>query len=149
MDLKNLTKTYTNGEVTVIWKPGLCIHSAKCWKFDDSLPEVFNPAKSPWINPDGADTQRIIEQVNKCPSGALSYRMNEIPEKVATAEGETTGPVVEVSPNGPLLIHGSITVKLHDGTETNREKLTAFCRCGHSANKPFCDGSHRTAGFKD
>lgn len=64
---------YTNGEVTVIWKPKVCIHSTLCWK---GLIEVFNPKERPWIKMDGATTERIIEQVRKCPSGALSYFLN-------------------------------------------------------------------------
>lgn len=50
-------------------------------------------------------------------------------------------------PNGPLLVHGAVTVKRPDGSETKHEAVTAFCRCGHSANKPSCDGSHKKAGF--
>lgn len=65
--------TYTNGEVTIVWKAGLCTHSRKCWT---GLGEVFKPGQRPWIEPDGASTQRIIDQVKQCPSGALSYRMN-------------------------------------------------------------------------
>jgi uncharacterized Fe-S cluster protein YjdI len=67
------TLKYTNGEVTVIWKPKTCIHSTLCWK---GLIEVFNPREKPWINMDGASTEKIIEQVKKCPSGALSYFIN-------------------------------------------------------------------------
>ena len=66
-----MTKQYTKGELTVIWKPELCQHSKICWK---GLIEVFNPKASPWINMDGAEEQEIIEQVKKCPSGALSYK---------------------------------------------------------------------------
>lgn len=66
-------KEYSNGEITVIWKPGLCQHSTNCWK---GLINVFDPRKKPWINMDGAGSERIIEQVKKCPSGALSYLAN-------------------------------------------------------------------------
>lgn len=65
---------YTNNEVSVVWKPKVCIHSTLCWK---GLIEVFNPKERPWIKMDGAATEKIIEQVRKCPSGALSYFMNE------------------------------------------------------------------------
>ena len=68
------TLHYSNGEVTVIWKPGRCIHSGICFK---GLPGVFDPRRKPWIDVQQADTNAIIEQVKKCPSGALSFAMNE------------------------------------------------------------------------
>ena len=79
------TIKYTNNEVTVVWKPKTCIHSTSCWK---GLIEVFNPKEKPWIKMDGATTEKIIEQVRQCPSGALSYYLNaeavadETPDKV-------------------------------------------------------------------
>lgn len=70
--------TYTNGEVTIIWKPDLCIHSRKCWM---GLGTVFQPGQRPWIKPEGANTEAIVAQVGQCPSGALSYRMNTATEE--------------------------------------------------------------------
>jgi uncharacterized Fe-S cluster protein YjdI len=67
-------KTYTNGEITVIWKSGICIHSGQCVQ---GLGEVFNVSARPWINMDGSRSDRIIEQVDRCPSGALRYVRNE------------------------------------------------------------------------
>ena len=63
------THHYTNGEITVVWKPALCIHSAICFK---GLGDVFDPRRRPWIDMSKAGTQQIIDQVKKCPSGALS-----------------------------------------------------------------------------
>jgi len=65
-------KEYTNGEVTVVWQAEKCIHSTNCWK---GLPRVFNPKARPWVNMDGSNTDTIIAQVAKCPSGALSMKM--------------------------------------------------------------------------
>lgn len=141
---RDITKKYTNGEVTVVWKPQVCIHSTICWKAATGLPEVFNPSKRPWIELEAADTERIVDQVKKCPSGALSYYYNnETKEKVEV----TTQTEVEVTPNGPLLVYGNITIRDAAGNETKRHKVTAFCRCGHSQNKPYCDGSHVRQGF--
>jgi uncharacterized Fe-S cluster protein YjdI len=66
-------KEYTNGEVTIVWQPDLCAHAAFCGR---ELPEVFKPKERPWICPEGAETERIIKQIKRCPSGALSYFMN-------------------------------------------------------------------------
>jgi uncharacterized Fe-S cluster protein YjdI len=66
-------KKYTNGEITVVWNPLLCTHATYCWK---CLPEVFDPQCRPWVNMDGASTERIVKQVEKCPSKALSYYCN-------------------------------------------------------------------------
>jgi len=69
MDKNNIIKHYSNGEITVVWQSGKCIHSANCVK---NLPQVFNTKASPWIQVNKATTAEIITTVNKCPSGALS-----------------------------------------------------------------------------
>lgn len=135
-------KEYSNGEITVIWKPNICIHSEKCWR---NLPEVFQPKSRPWIQPEGTDSERIIAQVSQCPSGALSYRKGEESKTEATSAEAS---IAEVLPNGPLMIHGHLRIKTADGKEVIKENKTAFCRCGASANKPYCDGSHRRIGFE-
>jgi uncharacterized Fe-S cluster protein YjdI len=141
--MKDITKRYTNGEVSIVWKPDLCIHSTICFK---GLPSVFNPQKKPWVTPEGSTTGRIIEQVKKCPSGALSYYLNrDAAEEKVSVEAET---IVEPTPNGPLMVYGNVVVKDSKGTLTKKSNATAFCRCGASNNKPFCDGSHRKIGFQ-
>jgi uncharacterized Fe-S cluster protein YjdI len=79
MDKKDITKHYTNGDVTVVWQSGKCIHSGNCVR---NLQAVFNPKESPWIQLDKADSADIIATVNKCPSGALSMLKNESDENV-------------------------------------------------------------------
>lgn len=71
---KEATIKYKGEEITVIWKPHLCTHSKKCWK---GLGEVFKPMEKPWVKMDGASSERIKDQVGHCPSGALSYLVNE------------------------------------------------------------------------
>ncbi|MDR3695349.1 (4Fe-4S)-binding protein [Mucilaginibacter sp.] len=63
--------TYTNGDITVAWKPELCRHAARC---ATQLPTVFNPQAKPWVNTDGATSQEIKDQVARCPTGALSIK---------------------------------------------------------------------------
>ncbi|MEY4094877.1 MAG: hypothetical protein RLZZ53_2076 [Acidobacteriota bacterium] len=67
---KEITKRYSNGEITVIWQPSLCVHSAICAR---GLPKVFDPRRRPWVVLDSSDTATIVDQVERCPSGALSY----------------------------------------------------------------------------
>jgi len=71
MDLKNIKKEYSNGEITIIWQSGKCIHSGVCVK---NLPSVFRPKESPWIQMDNASKTEMIETVKKCPSGAISIK---------------------------------------------------------------------------
>jgi len=64
---------YTNGDITVIWKPELCQHAGVCVKM---LPQVYDPKDRPWVKPQNATKEQLIEQISKCPSGALTYRLN-------------------------------------------------------------------------
>ena len=74
-------KAYTNGEITVLWKPGICLHSGKGVK---GLGEVLNVSAHPWINMSGTNSERTIGQVEPCPSGARRYVCNK---KLARAAG--------------------------------------------------------------
>jgi uncharacterized Fe-S cluster protein YjdI len=141
--MKDITKKYTNGEVTIVWKPSQCIHSTICFK---GLGQVFDPRKRPWVTPEGATTTEIVEQIKKCPSGALSYYMNSDADASEIKVDADT--IVETMPNGPLLVYGNVTVKDSHGNLTQKNNVTAFCRCGSSANKPYCDGSHKRVGFE-
>tara|TARA_B100000780_G_scaffold267800_1_gene225206 strand:+ start:1793 stop:1996 length:204 start_codon:yes stop_codon:yes gene_type:complete len=64
-------KEYTNGEITILWKPELCIHSGVCVK---TLPQVYNPKERPWIKIENATSVELVKQVSKCPSKALSIK---------------------------------------------------------------------------
>lgn len=69
MVMKSVTKKYSNGEVTIVWQSEKCIHSGICFR---GLPEVFDPRRRPWITPENSSSEKIIQQVKRCPSGALS-----------------------------------------------------------------------------
>ncbi len=139
--MKEVTKEYSNGEMTILWKPKACIHSGECVK---RLPKVYNPKKRPWIEIENATTQELKDQVIACPSGALSYKMDNAhnPEKAQTEIK------VEALENGPLLVYGTLNVINSDGSREMKKRATAFCRCGASQNKPYCDGAHIEAKFK-
>jgi len=138
---REITKKYSNGELTVVWKPQKCIHSGVCVK---TLPMVYDPEAKPWINVENASTEELKEQIIKCPSGALSYFMNADDNQ----EEETLETKIEILENGPLLVYGTLKVTDKDGNTEIKNKTTAFCRCGESNNKPYCDGSHIKADFK-
>jgi uncharacterized Fe-S cluster protein YjdI len=142
--VKTSTRNYTNGDVTVVWQPDVCIHSRVCFS---NLPQVFDPGQRPWVAIDGATTEAIVNQVKKCPSGALSYFMNAEAAAAGGTPDIEAERIVEPLLNGPLLVYGNITVKDAQGVETRKSKVTAFCRCGLAKNKPYCDGSHVAGGF--
>lgn len=146
--MEEIIKEYTKDDVTVVWQPKKCIHSAICWK---GLPNAFNPKQKPWITLKDVTKEEIIEQVKKCPSGALSIK-NDVTDS-QNADADNTANVSEqteivVLKNGPLKVKGSLSLKLKDGKEEAQTEVY-LCRCGQSENKPFCDGTHNKCGFKD
>ncbi len=83
--------------------------------------------------------------IEHCPSGALSFRLTESTPDVEPALAVMVG----VVDDGPLLITGGIPVTREDGTTDGVRNRVALCRCGQSANKPYCDGTHAKVGFVD
>lgn len=147
---KEIVKQYTNGELTIVWKPAACIHSKNCWNAVTGMPQVFDPRKRPWIEmAGGPSSAEIAEQVRKCPSGALSsFYNNATAADSNPAPPANTGSIrIRVLPNGPLLVQGQCEVEDAEGNAVLKTDGTAFCRCGFSANKPYCDGSHHAKGF--
>lgn len=152
---KNNNREYTNGEITVFWKPDTCIHATICFM---KLRKVFDPTKRPWVNMQGATTQEIIDIVDQCPTDALTWKWNrdltvsEAEELNNELEGEEMVPlpVTEISivENGPALIKGKFRMKKSSGEPFETPAQIALCRCGSSHNKPFCDGSHFNSGFR-
>lgn len=135
-------KTYETKDVKVIWKPANCIHSAKCV---NGMPEVFRPKEKPWIKLGDIDEKKLMKTIDKCPSGALAYELKS-EKKINMENSENIK--VDVMENGPVLVHGDITLTMADGSRLSKSKVTAFCRCGASKNKPFCDGMHKDINFE-
>ncbi len=125
-------KAYTNGEVTVVWKPHQCIHSGICLR---GLPKVFDLKQRPWINMTAATSEDIVTLVRDCPSKALSIK------GVKFKEEDKSDTEITLIPGGPLIVKGGATVKNRKVTETFIETVS-FCRCGRSKNFPYCDGTH-------
>lgn len=140
MSAKERTIEYEGDGVTVLWRPHLCIHSEKCVK---GLPKVFKPKEKRWIQTENATAEAIIAQVNKCPSGALGIKGQSKPD----TKQELGATKVTILENGPLMCEGPVLITKADGSTEEKSKV-AFCRCGASSNKPFCDGSHQKIDFK-
>ena len=138
---KNRRKEYAGKKVTILDNRALCSHAAFC---TDELKEVFRHHDHPWIDPDGAAVEKIIATIRKCPSGALGYAIDGV-----EAEPPQRPPMVTVTDHGPYAIIGGIELLGVDfGAGASKEHYT-LCRCGASKNKPFCDGSHWDANFRD
>ena len=139
-------KSYSNENITVIWKPDQCIHSTKCWKASLA---IFNPNRRPWIDVSAGTTEQIIKIVDNCPSGALSYETNnQLSEhKEQPAQSQQSQTTVQVNKGGPYLVKGKFIFVGTDGKEEIKDGSIALCRCGGSNNKPFCDGTHRKISF--
>jgi len=65
---------YKNEDITIQWRPSLCIHAGECVK---ALPKVYNPRERPWVKIENATTPELKAQISKCPSKALSFYENE------------------------------------------------------------------------
>lgn len=132
---------YERENLTIHDNRGICAHAGRC---TDGLASVFRMKQEPWIDPQGAPVEEIIETIQKCPSGALSYTLDGVEHR--DREGP---PAIFVSPNGPYLVTGVPELLDTPRAEgASREHFT-LCRCGGSKNKPFCDGSHWYNGFSD
>lgn len=129
---KPTLKEYTNGEVTVQWKPGECIHSGICLR---GLPKVFNLKQRPWVDMGAATSEDIVGLVRNCPSKALSIKGVRFKEKIS---GDTD---VTLIPGGPLIVKGGAKVNERRNTTIFQETVS-FCRCNRSGKLPYCDGTH-------
>ena len=92
---------------------------------------------------EGATSEEIMEAIDRCPSGALSYRRNDQLSSPLDLEEKTPSAEIRVVKDGPLLVKGNCSLIAEDGKCIAEEGPVALCRCGRSRNKPLCDGSHR------
>jgi len=135
-------RAYASDTIEIRWDARRCIHEAECVR---GLPAVFDPDARPWIQPQGSDPEAIAEAVCRCPTGALQYRrLDGGHSEQAPAANEA-----RLAPDGPVYLRGSLILVRGDGSEMVRDTRMALCRCGASQHKPFCDVSHRKAGFED
>lgn len=114
---------------------GICVHAGFCG----------NRVTNVWKMADKTGDSRIrmeaIGMIERCPSGALTYAVDG-----ADIEPDLA-PQIAVVPDGPLWVTGGVPVERADGQPFEARARVTLCRCGHSAIKPLCDGSHTEAGF--
>jgi len=136
---------YVGEQISIGYDAKRCIHAAECVH---GLPAVFDPDRRPWVEPDEAGADAIAEVVGRCPTGALRFeRLDGGPAESAPVES-----VVKVEADGPLYASGDLRIETGGSeapVEARIEYRAALCRCGASANKPFCDNAHLECGFSD
>ena len=135
-----LMREYATDEIVVEWEPRLCSHSHNCVR---SLPQVFDDGRRPWVKVEAATADEVEAAVALCPSGAL--RTRRVGAQIAKQEQPFE---LRASANGPLLITGGVRILDAEGAVLYEGEKAALCRCGGSGNKPFCDGTHKTNGFR-
>jgi uncharacterized Fe-S cluster protein YjdI/CDGSH-type Zn-finger protein len=140
--MSDKTRHYADDKIDISYDARRCTHAAECLR---GLPAVFDTARRPWILPTGASPDAIAAVIARCPSGALHFTRHDGGEAETAPEHTKIVPV----PRGPLLVHGRVQLRSADGRLIVEDTRLALCRCGQSRNKPFCDNSHRAAGFDD
>jgi CDGSH-type Zn-finger protein len=123
--------------ITVRDDRSICVHAGFCGtRVANVWGQVGETAES-------TVRMQVISMIEKCPSGALTYRF----------DGDDVEPLlpaaIAVTDDGPLWVTGGVPVSVADGATLEVRNRVTLCRCGASANKPLCDGSHKEAGFKD
>lgn len=125
-------------EVTIRFDARRCVHSRNCVL---GHPEVYVPnVKGAWIHPDAASAEVVMHTALACPSGAIRVARND---GSATSDRSPMVNTVRVRENGPLAIEAELLIR----GEAQATPRATLCRCGQSANKPFCDGAHAVVGF--
>ena len=138
---KNRLDTYAGKKITIRDNRSICAHAGYC---TDGLPSVFRHGEDPFIDPDGAVAAKIIDIINQCPSGALSYIIED--DTVTRLIDDAS---IFVAPNGPYVVKGKAVLLETVGGKGGSESTCTLCRCGASKNKPYCDGSHWSVNFND
>ena len=131
-------ETIKGREVTITFDGARCVHSRNCVL---SHPEVFDPnVQGDEIFPDAADAEAVLRIGLNCPSGAIRVARND---GSSTSDAPPLVNTLRLRENGPLAFEAALIVA---GVVQASPRAT-LCRCGASANKPYCDGSHVAAGF--
>jgi CDGSH-type Zn-finger protein len=138
---KDKVRIYEGRDVTIHYNPLVCSHAGECSRL---AADVFNPKQRPWIQPDNGSREEILRVMKACPSGALRYS-----EPGGEAELVADGRVsITVEKNGPYRVC-NIPVEAGYRAHGQSDAKYVLCRCGQSANKPYCDGTYKDVGWRD
>ncbi len=131
--------TYDGTKVFVKDDRSVCIHAGFCGD------RVSNVWKMTLGSDDTQVRARIMSMIERCPSGALSYSLEQDGENL-----EPDLPVeIAITPDGALWVSGEIPVERADGQPLEVRNRVTLCRCSGSSNKPLCDGTHKENGFSE
>lgn len=135
------SKTFRGTRVVVRDDRSICEHAGFC----------ANRLTNVWKMVGGAATDdsvvrsQMMSMIERCPSGALTYRMT--PDG---ADVEPRLPVeIGVTGDGPYFVTGGVPVERSDGQPFEARNRVTLCRCGGSKSKPLCDGTHKDIDFRD
>lgn len=135
-------RNYESDNIDVQYDVKRCIHAAECVR---RLSEVFDTDKRPWVQPQNAPADAVAETVQHCPTGALHFERKDGGASEAIPEEN----MIRIAADGPLYVRGDVEITTIDGDLILEDTRVALCRCGASEHKPFCDNSHKNAGFAD
>jgi CDGSH-type Zn-finger protein len=133
-------RDYVGSEITVHYNLLQCASAERC---SERMAKVFRKGEKPWIQPDRARPDELMEVIASCPSGALRYTFNG---KLGPVPPER--PNIGIIKNGPYEVQ-NIPLHVEEWCEGAGSARYTLCRCGGSTNKPFCDGTHWKNGFDD
>jgi CDGSH-type Zn-finger protein/uncharacterized Fe-S cluster protein YjdI len=136
------SRDYVGKQVTIRYDARRCIHAEECVP---GAPSVFDPQAKPWIQPDNAAVEHLVSVVARCPSGALTLHAPDGTPLEALPESNSA----TVQARGPIYVRARVTVPGGEHATLVEYTRVALCRCGASANKPYCDGSHKRTAFAD
>jgi CDGSH-type Zn-finger protein len=134
-----------DGHGIIVRRDGpLCMHAAFCVGRVERIPAMLEGAE------DSDVRAHVIALIDRCPSGSYTYSLTEdgpdveadMPVSIAVTEEEE-----ELA--GALWVTGNVPVARADGESFETRNRVTLCRCGHSQNKPLCDGTHREIGFRE
>ncbi len=133
-------ESYADRRIVIHDNRSICAHAGRC---TDALGAVFKYKIEPWIDPSGAEAEAVIEAIRGCPSGALSYTLDGV-----DGADPARAPSITATQDGPYAVAGGVRLANATWAQGASNEHFTLCRCGGSANKPFCDGTHWSIGFK-